>query len=83
MEAPPKIYCRAAKIPLRELAKRAGISPTLLYDYCRGRCRMSDRSYLAVSRASGGEIRAIDLMTWRPEESEPTENQETDPRPAA
>ena len=77
MEAPPKTYCKAANMPLGELADRAGISRTLLYDYCAGRCRMSDKNYMALCVASGGEIKLLDLVTWF------APQKEEDPRPTA
>ena len=56
-------YCRRARIPRSELARRANLSPGYLCDVVRGRCDLGARAARVLVAASEGQLSLEELLT--------------------
>lgn len=66
-------WLKKTKTPRSAFAKRIGVQPSVISDYCAGRFGPSRPRAEAIIRETGGEVTANDFLSLAPLEGEPAE----------
>lgn len=66
-------WLKETKTPRFRFAKRIGVSPSVVSDYCNGRFYPRPKIAKAIIRETGGRVTANDFLSLEPEAAEPAQ----------